>query len=207
VLVKKCRRALQDGIVKVVAQIRNHAEPGIVHQVRARIITDPFQYGGRNQGKCHDRPRILKVRRNKLLQINRMPAARNRKQLHLARLRTRIQHPIKDRPDQQQPERIKQSHRGHQEYRSPDRPPVGRNITYKARQLPHRRLPVRNETRPATDEIGMRRKPLFYTLSPRAKSVPCHPERILYLSSRANSVPVIPSEFCTCHPERRLIVR
>src|ERR1700733_399823 len=76
---KECCRALQDRIIQIVSQVRDHSESRVVHQVRARIVTNSLQHGGGYQGKGHHRPRILKVRRNELLQINRMSASWNGK--------------------------------------------------------------------------------------------------------------------------------
>ena len=70
-LIKRCGAA-QDGIVKIIAQVGDHAEAGVVHEIGSRIIQDSFEGGSGNQGEGDDRPRVLKVRRNKLLQVNRV---------------------------------------------------------------------------------------------------------------------------------------
>ena len=58
---EKRRRAPQDRVVKIISKIGNHAETGIIHQVRASVIENPFEYRGRDQCESHDRPRILEV--------------------------------------------------------------------------------------------------------------------------------------------------
>ncbi len=85
VLLKKRRRTPQDGVVEIIAQVGDHAEPGVVHQVSAGVIENSLQDGGGHQREGHHRPGIVKVRRNKLLQVDGVAADGNFEQLHLAR--------------------------------------------------------------------------------------------------------------------------
>ena len=46
---KKGGRAAQHGVVKIVAQVGDHAESGMVHQISAGIVEDPLQHGRGNE--------------------------------------------------------------------------------------------------------------------------------------------------------------
>src|SRR5713101_2945409 len=102
------------------------------------------------------------MRGDKLLQIDGMAGARKREELHLARLRARVQHPVKNGADQQYPKSIQESNRRQEEHRGHELPPIRSYVSYEAGQLPHRRLPMRSRARLAAEEIGISRKPLFY---------------------------------------------
>src|SRR5439155_22148088 len=83
VLLIKSGRATQDGIVKIITQIGDHAEAGVVDQISSRIIQDSFENGGSNQGEGDDCPRILEVRRHELLQVNCVARSGQFEELHL----------------------------------------------------------------------------------------------------------------------------
>ena len=76
VLLKKCRRAPQDGVVEIVAQVGDHAEPGVVHQIGSGIIENALQHGGGHQREGNYGPCIVEMRGNKLLQIDDMVRCR-----------------------------------------------------------------------------------------------------------------------------------
>src|ERR1022692_967512 len=115
VLGEKCCGAAQDCVVKIVAKVSDHAEAGMVHQIRARVVENSLQYGGADQGDRDHVPCIREMRRHQLLQINRMVRNRNGKQLNIFRSGGRIQHAVKDRANQQELERVERSHRSHQQ--------------------------------------------------------------------------------------------
>ncbi len=73
---EKRRRTPQDGVIQIVPQVRDHAEPRVVHQVGSGVVEDPLQYRGRHQRKGDHRPWILKVRRNQLLEVKKALGAR-----------------------------------------------------------------------------------------------------------------------------------
>ena len=61
VLVKEAGGAAQRGLVEVVAQIGDHAEAGVVHQIGARVIANPLEQRGGDQRKGHHRPVVVQV--------------------------------------------------------------------------------------------------------------------------------------------------
>ena len=68
-LLKEGRGAPQDGVVEVVAQVGDHAEARIVHQVGAGIVADGLEHGRGDERIGHDRPGIVEVRRHQPLQV------------------------------------------------------------------------------------------------------------------------------------------
>ena len=99
--------------VKIVAQIGDHAEAGIVHEIRAGIVADSLDDGGCNQGKRDNGPGIGKARRHELLQVHRIVREGIEEELNFLRSGCGIEHPIEDRTDQQILESIEAAHRGH----------------------------------------------------------------------------------------------
>ena len=63
VLLEERHRTSQHRVVQVVAQVRNHPEPRIVHQVSSKIIRQRLHKRRRNQGIRHHRPLVLEMRR------------------------------------------------------------------------------------------------------------------------------------------------
>ena len=61
VLLEEGRRPPQDGGVHVIAQVGDHAEPGIADQVRSGVVENALQQGRRHQRERHDGPGILEV--------------------------------------------------------------------------------------------------------------------------------------------------
>ena len=116
VLLKKRRRAPQHGVVQIVAQVGDHAESGMVHQISAGIIENAFQDRGRDQRVRHNRPGIVKMCGNELLQVDDVPAAGNGEQLDVVRSGRWIQDAVKDRPDQHQPKRLEEPNRRQQQH-------------------------------------------------------------------------------------------
>ena len=72
VLRKKSRRAPQDRVVEIVAQVGDHAEAGVVHQIRSRVIENSFKHGRTDQRNRDHGPRIREMRGHQLLQVDRM---------------------------------------------------------------------------------------------------------------------------------------
>ena len=79
VLGKKCCRAAHDCVVKIVAQIGDHAETGMVHQVRAAVVENSLQHRRPDQGDRNHGPRIGEAGRHQLLQENGVVRNRNDK--------------------------------------------------------------------------------------------------------------------------------
>src|SRR5579883_73290 len=68
VLLEERDRTPQDYFIQVITQVGDHAEAGVVHQIRACIIADAFQQGGNDQGERNHCPDVMNEMRNKLLQ-------------------------------------------------------------------------------------------------------------------------------------------
>ncbi len=134
-------------------------KPGMVHQVSAGIVEKAFQHGGRNQRVRHNRPGIVKMRGDELLQIDHAIAARNGKQLNVVRSGRGIQDAVKDRLDQDQSKSLKEADRRQQQHTRHQLQPKGEDIPQKAGQLPHPGLPMRSQPGPARSGIGIA---LFY---------------------------------------------
>ena len=57
-LEKNAAERRSSACVKIVAQIGDHSEAGVVHQVGAGVVADSFEDSGRDQGKGDDGPGI-----------------------------------------------------------------------------------------------------------------------------------------------------
>ncbi len=137
VLCEKSRRAPQDRVVKIVAQVGDHAEAGVVRQVGASIVEYPLQDGCRYQRERYHRPRILKVRGNQLLKVENAVGAGESEKLNRPGLGARVEYAIENRANQKKPESIQQAHDRHQHNRCEQLPPVREDITQQARQWAH----------------------------------------------------------------------
>ena len=129
-LLEKGRRPAEDRVVQAIAQVGDHAEAGMVHQVGPRIVADSLQYRGGDQRKGHDGSNIVEIRRHELLQIDGVPGVG--KKLNGTGTGRRIQKAVENRTDQQDAEGIEQSHRAHQHDRCQELPPVGDDVAQEA---------------------------------------------------------------------------
>ena len=84
-LVKEADRPAKNGRAKLVAQVGDHAEAGVVDQVSPKIIADRFEKRRSHQRERHNRPRVVKTRRHKVLQQNRSVAWKRKEEKTLAR--------------------------------------------------------------------------------------------------------------------------
>ena len=66
---EKRRRTPQDCVIQIVAQVRDHPKPRVIHQVGPGVVEDALQHRGRHQREGNHRPWIVKVRRNQLLKV------------------------------------------------------------------------------------------------------------------------------------------
>jgi hypothetical protein len=96
---KERGRAADDGIVKIVAEIRDHTETGVIYQVGTAIVANSFENGGGHQGKGNSGPGIGEARRNELLKINGVMGVGNGEELNIPRSGGGIQHAIEHGPD------------------------------------------------------------------------------------------------------------
>src|SRR5579872_5178204 len=141
VLLKERHRPPQDRLVEVVPHIGDHAEPGIVRQVRARVIANALQQRRRHKRKRNRRPVVVYPVRNEQFRTNIdvPPLAKLSQQRRRLRPRRRVgvQHVVEDRPDQQDPERIHQAHAGSQNHRRERLQPVTSRVIQQAPQAAH----------------------------------------------------------------------
>ena len=77
VALKECGGAAEEGVVEVVAKIRDHAEAGFVGEQRTEVVGDGFDDGGSDERDGNDGPRIVEAVRQKDLQINVAMGMRN----------------------------------------------------------------------------------------------------------------------------------
>ena len=134
---KKCSGASQQGGVKIVAQIGDHAETGMIHQIRTGVVANAFENGRGNQCKSHDAPGIREMRGHELLQVDRAVRSGNHEKLNVLRPRRGTQDSIQDWTHQQVFESVKATDRRHEQNRGQDLPPVRERVADEARQLPH----------------------------------------------------------------------
>ena len=159
---KKCCRAPQQGGVKVVAQIGDHAEAGVIHKICAGVVADSFEDGGRNQRESHDRPGIREMRRHELLEVDRVMRAGDHEELNVLRAGRGIQHPIKYGTNQQIFEGVESADGGHEQNRRKYLPPVRHRVADQARQLPHGPPAGGRPQTLAAGRMDIRYKALFY---------------------------------------------
>src|ERR1035438_6771977 len=162
VLLEERNRPAQDRVIQVIAQIGNHAETRMVHQVSSGIVENPLEYGGGNQGIRDDGPCVVKMRGNKTLQVNGLVDLWNREEQDTFRTRRRNQHAIQYRLQQDKPKRLEepdgceQHHSGYQLHEERE------HVTDEARHLPHG-TPARYRPQLlAAGGMGLRCKALFY---------------------------------------------
>ena len=137
-LLEKGDGAPQDGVVKIVAQVGDHAEAGIVHQVGSAIIEDPFEQSRSDQGESDDRPFVVEVRGNNLLQAY-AEAGTEERNLPVGRIG--VEHAFENGADQQEAEGVQKTHAGHQDDRGKRLQPIRLHITHQAQQLLHAETP------------------------------------------------------------------
>src|SRR5689334_19562468 len=106
---EKSRGSAQQGVVEVVTQIGDHAETCVVHQVGTGVIKNTLEHGGADQGKRHDGPRVLEMRRYQVLQVNGVLGAGVGKQGEPLGLRSGVQDAVENGADKQNAERVQQS--------------------------------------------------------------------------------------------------
>ena len=70
--------AAQDRVVKVVAQVRDHSEPGLVGKQSAKVVADRLNDCRTNKRNRNNGPRIVKMVRNEELQIDDTVRVRDR---------------------------------------------------------------------------------------------------------------------------------
>src|SRR5579872_3323110 len=108
-------RPAQHGVVEIIAQIGDHAESSVVHQVRSAVVEDPLQYGG-----CHERignngPCIVELSRNEALKIDGMAGLRISKENDVFGAGRGVQYAVKNRLQQHQAKGFQKSHASQKE--------------------------------------------------------------------------------------------
>ena len=139
-LLKKCRRTAQNGIVKRVAKVGDQPIPGVVHQVGARVIEDSLEDRRSDKRESHDCPCIMKMGRNESLQIDSVMSMRNSEQQNVFRSRRWVQNAVKDWPDEQHAKCVQKPYRRQQQNRWNELPPIGHQEPKQPRQLAHAAL-------------------------------------------------------------------
>ena len=134
---------------KIVAQVGDHAEAGIVHQVGSAIIEDPLEQSGSDQREGDDVPCVVEVRGNNLLQAYAEARAEERDRAVGC---IGIEHAVENGTDQQEAEGIQKTHAGHQDDRRKRLQPIRLHITQQAQQLPHAETP---EARRCMERISL----------------------------------------------------
>ncbi len=128
VLLEEGHRAAKHRAVEFVAQIGDHPEARQIDQVGPGIKADTFDDRGRHQRNGDDGPGILEVLGDEALQINRVLGAGNGEQGDVARLRSRMQHAVEHRADQQQAKGVQQADQRHQHHRTQQVRGVGSSV-------------------------------------------------------------------------------
>ena len=94
-LLKKCRRTAQNGMVEGVTEVGDQAVAGIIHQICSGVIKDSFQNCGGDERIRDHRPRIVKMRGHEFLQINGVMGMGDSEQQNVVGARGGIQYAIK----------------------------------------------------------------------------------------------------------------
>ena len=144
---KKRDGAPQNGVVEIIAQVGDHAEAGIVHQVGSAVIEDPLQQSGSHQREGDDVPCIVEVRGDNLLQAY---AETRSEEGDGAVGRIGVEHAVENRTDQQETEGIQKAHAGHQDDRRKRLQPIRLHVTQQAQHLLQEETP---ETRRCMERI------------------------------------------------------
>ena len=120
--------AAQHGIVNVIAQVGDHAEAAVIHQVGAGIVAYSLQRGGDDQGEGNDRPVIVQAVRDDVLQVKDVMRAGNAEKSNLAARNRGIQYALEYGADKQKAKRLKQTDQRQQNdrdtYLKPVRPQI-----------------------------------------------------------------------------------
>ncbi len=170
VLLKKGRRPPQDGVVKIVAQIGDHAESGVVHQIGSSVVENALQHGGGDQREGNDRPRIVEVRWERSVAGKVVSSCSELvKRTDIFRARRGIQHAIEDGLQQNQPKGFQKPNASQQKDSGQQLHQERKDVADEPRQLPHG-APARARPQSlAAGGISMKCKALFY-LSVRRKN-------------------------------------
>src|SRR5262249_43714187 len=126
-LVKETCRAPENGLVEPVPKISDHAESGIVDQVRAQIVAKRLQERSRNQRKSNYRPRVVKMRGHKTLQSY-LPVSRKTEEDNVVMRDLGMQNPVENGTNQNHAKSIQEAHGSHQDHRGNRRQRIGAHV-------------------------------------------------------------------------------
>ena len=132
ILLEERDGAPQNGVVEIIAEVGDHAEAGIVHQVGSAVIEDPLQQSGNHQREGDDGPCIVEMRGDNLLQAY---AEARSEEGDGAVGRIGVEHAVENGTDQQETEGIQKAHAGHQDDRRKRLQPIRLHVTQQAQHL------------------------------------------------------------------------
>ena len=165
VLLEECGRAAQDRVVKIVAQVRNHAESSMIDEVGADVVEDSFENRGSDERPGDDGPGIVRVDRNKALQIDGLTPLGPGEQDDVFGTGSGVQDTVENGLEEDETEGLKESDAGQQNDSGEKLGHKRQHVADKADHLAHG-APARSGPQWHADGgIGMRCKALFY-LSP-----------------------------------------
>src|SRR5580698_1476328 len=122
----------------MVAQVGNHAKTGIVNQVRAKVVTESFEYRGDYQRKSHYVPCVMQVHEmvNNDSQIE-MPSAIGKPESDGTLGRVRSQNLVEYGLEEQGAKGVKHADQRQQQHARDPLQRVREPITQKAQQILH----------------------------------------------------------------------
>ena len=122
----------------MIAKIRNHAEPGIVDQVRSQVVANSLPDRRHHQRKSHHGPGVVHVQkgRNQHPQVE-MPMAAWQAQGDRTFRRIGPQNLVKDWLEKESAKRVENSHGSQQKYARQPLQRVGQTVPYEAEKLLH----------------------------------------------------------------------
>src|ERR1700755_633102 len=89
----------QHGVIDVIAQIRDHAEATVIHQVGAGVIADSLQDRGNYESEGDDGPVVVQLVRHERLEMEDAVRARDTEELNFLVRNGRIENPLEDWAD------------------------------------------------------------------------------------------------------------
>ena len=129
--------AAQDRVVKVVAQVRDHSEPGLVGKQSAKVVADRLNDCRTNKSNRNNGPRIVKMVRNEELQIDDTVRVRDREHQHLVGRLPGAEHVVDDGLDEQDAQPGHRAHHRHQHHRRKRIERVRARIAQQPPDAPH----------------------------------------------------------------------
>src|SRR6187402_3504 len=131
-------RPAQDRVVEVVAKVCDHAEAGIVHKICTGVVANSLDHRRDHQRKRNNRPGVVEVMRNEVLQIDVPVCPWNVVNENTVGRSVRREDVVKDWLDQENAERSQRPHNRHQDDGQQRKEQVGAEIGEQAQDASHR---------------------------------------------------------------------